>query len=124
MGTGVRLEENIYTRLEKTKPHRSETEELLGAEMGKASSAFGDDTSEYGESVEREITFPQSTSSFDMHLHNISHHPIIIIILIGRGLPPAVWISGGQDGAGTAGLPQSSAERVSHSSQGFPGGGR
>jgi endophilin-B len=45
---GVRLEENIYTRLEKTKPHRSETEELLGAEMGKASSAFGDDTSEYG----------------------------------------------------------------------------
>lgn len=48
---GVRLEENIYTRLDRPKPHRSETEELLGAELGKASSAFGDDTSDYGESV-------------------------------------------------------------------------
>lgn len=46
---GVRLEENIYTRLERPKPHRSETEELLGAEMGKASSVFGDDASDYGE---------------------------------------------------------------------------
>ena len=46
---GVRLEENIYNRLDKQKPHRSETEELLGAEMGKASSAFGMDAPEYGE---------------------------------------------------------------------------
>ena len=53
MCAGVRLEENIYTRLERPKPHRSETEELLGAQLGKASSAFGDDTSEYGESMKR-----------------------------------------------------------------------
>lgn len=46
---GVRLEENIYTKLERPKPHRSETEELLGAEMGKASTAFGSDASDYGE---------------------------------------------------------------------------
>ena len=46
---GVRLEETIYTRLERQKPHRSETEELLGAEMGKASTAFGVEASEYGE---------------------------------------------------------------------------
>ena len=46
---GARLEETIYTRLERQKPHRSETEELLGAEMGKASTAFGVEASEYGE---------------------------------------------------------------------------
>ena len=44
----MRLEENIYHRLDKQKPHRSETEEMLGAEFGKASSAFGTDAPEYG----------------------------------------------------------------------------
>ena len=52
--SGVRLEENIYTRLERPKPHRSETSELLGAEFGKASSVFGSEASEYGER-EREV---------------------------------------------------------------------
>lgn len=64
---GVRLEETIYTRLEKAKPHRSETEELLGAELGKASSAFGDDASEYGERKRVSLVLTCNPPSYDMN---------------------------------------------------------
>ena len=54
----------------------------------------------------------------------MSVFPLTRYVLIGRGLPAAMWSDRGQDGPGTAALPHSSAERVPHSSQGFSGGGR
>ena len=50
---GVRLEEIMYSRLDRPKPYRSATEELLGAEMSKAGIAFGADT-QYGENNNRQ----------------------------------------------------------------------
>ena len=48
--------------------------------------------------------------------------PLLMVCF--RCLPEAVWSGRSEDGPGTAPLPQSSTERVPHSTQGLPGGGR